>query len=233
MANAAASPRETQDPPTPTQIPRPPGVKDGPWTTLDTAAVDQALADARSLAQQRQKHGPVLLAASPAELQVLMTRAVSSAEQPDAPPVPAYRSKQLLDAMLKGARSVDDITTVPKTLRAALKAAGVRTGRSKVHHTVQAADGTRKYLLQLHDGFVVETVGIPSDRDGRLTACVSSQVGCPMRCTFCATGKGGYARNLAPHEIVDQVLTVQEQAGIRVSNVGVLGSVYALPTFHL
>jgi adenine C2-methylase RlmN of 23S rRNA A2503 and tRNA A37 len=45
-------------------------------------------------------------------------------------------------------------------------------------------------------------------------------VGCPMRCTFCATGKGGFARNLLPHEIVDQVLTVQEQFKTRVSNVG-------------
>lgn len=46
------------------------------------------------------------------------------------------------------------------------------------------------------------------------------QVGCPMRCSFCATGKGGFARNLAPHEIIDQVMTVQEQFGRRVSNVG-------------
>jgi hypothetical protein len=52
------------------------------------------------------------------------------------------------------------------------------------------------------------------------------QVGCPMRCTFCATGKGGYARNLLPHEIVDQVLAVQEEFGKRVSNVGV-------PRIHL
>jgi adenine C2-methylase RlmN of 23S rRNA A2503 and tRNA A37 len=58
-------------------------------------------------------------------------------------------------------------------------------------------------------------VGIPADDADRkrLTVCVSSQVGCPMRCTFCATGKGGFARNLLPHEIVDQVLTVQEQFG--------------------
>ena len=46
------------------------------------------------------------------------------------------------------------------------------------------------------------------------------QVGCPMRCTFCATGKGGFARNLAQHEIIDQVMTVQERMGARVSNVG-------------
>jgi 23S rRNA (adenine2503-C2)-methyltransferase len=71
--------------------------------------------------------------------------------------------------------------------------------------------------------------GIPTDESedgetrGRLTVCVSSQVGCPMRCTFCATGKGGFARNLQPHEIIDQVLTVQEKFGKRVSNIVFMG----------
>ena len=51
---------------------------------------------------------------------------------------------------------------------------------------------------------------------------LTTQVGCPMRCTFCATGKGGFARNLKAHEIVDQVMTVQERFGARVSNVGAL-----------
>ena len=51
---------------------------------------------------------------------------------------------------------------------------------------------------------------------------VCMQVGCPMRCTFCATGKGGFARNLQAHEIIDQVMTVQERFGTRVSNVGVI-----------
>jgi len=130
---------------------------------------------------------------------------------------------------------------VPKALRAALAARGWRTGRAAEHARVAAADGTRKLLLQLADGRLVEAVGIP-ERDAapsggagkqRLTACVSSQaraprrqrprhqrprsglpltgcggavpqVGCPMRCTFCATGKGGFARNLRTHEIIDQ-----------------------------
>ena len=76
---------------------------------------------------------------------------------------------------------------------------------------------------------MIETVGIPVEESedgetrGRLTVCVSSQVGCPMRCTFCATGKGGFARNLTPYEIVDQVLTVQEHFGRRVSNIVYMG----------
>lgn len=100
---------------------------------------------------------------------------------------------------------------------------GITTGRSRVIGSADSRDGTRKFLCQLADGRVVEAVGIPFT-DGakpRLTACISSQVGCPMRCTFCATGKGGFARNLQPHEIADQVLTVQEEFGQRVTNVGV------------
>jgi 23S rRNA (adenine2503-C2)-methyltransferase len=73
----------------------------------------------------------------------------------------------------------------------------------------------------LTDGEIVETVGIPSDK--RLTVCVSTQVGCPMACDFCATGKGGYKRNLTRAEIVDQVLTVQEDFQERVSNVVFMG----------
>ena len=76
-------------------------------------------------------------------------------------------------------------------------------------------------MLRLQDGNIIETVGIPSAK--RLTVCVSSQVGCPMACDFCATGKGGFIRNLATHEIVDQVLTVQEAFEQRVSNIVFMG----------
>ncbi|CAL8470309.1 g9851 [Coccomyxa elongata] len=138
---------------------------------------------------------------------------------------PAYRGKQLYDGLMHGAHSVEDITNVPSSWRQELVRQGVKTGRSKLFKEVRALDGTRKFLLQLHDGYLVETVGIPLDDTDkqRLTVCVSSQVGCPMRCTFCATGKGGFARNLRPHEIVDQVLTVQEHFGTRVSNIVYMG----------
>jgi 23S rRNA (adenine2503-C2)-methyltransferase len=113
---------------------------------------------------------------------------------------------------------------LPKTLRLAMVEKGITTGRSLVTSSVTATDGTRKFLCQLADGRIIEAVGIPSYDASRprLTACISSQVGCPMRCTFCATGKGGFARNLLAHEIADQVLTVQEAFGERVSNVGTL-----------
>ncbi|PAX52447.1 23S rRNA (adenine(2503)-C(2))-methyltransferase RlmN [Brunnivagina elsteri] len=133
---------------------------------------------------------------------------------------PAYRGKQLHDWIYnKGVRSLADISVFPKQWRSEL--AETPIGRSTEHLRSVASDGTIKYLLKLADGQIIETVGIPSDN--RLTVCVSTQVGCPMGCDFCATGKGGFKRNLATHEIVDQVLTVQEDFQRRVSNIVFMG----------
>jgi len=141
---------------------------------------------------------------------------------------PAYRGKQLYQWIYQqGARSLTEISVFPKQWRAAL--AEVSVGRSTLDYRSQANDGTIKYLLRLDDGQIIETVGIPAfsktagGQIDRLTVCVSSQVGCPMACDFCATGKGGYVRNLSVHEIVDQVLTVQEDFGQRVSNIVFMG----------
>ncbi|HEY9600395.1 MAG TPA: 23S rRNA (adenine(2503)-C(2))-methyltransferase RlmN [Allocoleopsis sp.] len=147
---------------------------------------------------------------------------------------PAYRGRQLHSWIYqKGARALADISVFPKQWREAL--VDVPIGRSVLHYRSQAPDGTVKYLLRLTDGHIIETVGIPTFARGgddsnrnpkskeRLTVCVSSQVGCPMACDFCATGKGGFIRNLARHEIVDQILTVQEDFGQRVSNVVFMG----------
>ncbi|PNW88753.1 hypothetical protein CHLRE_01g043000v5 [Chlamydomonas reinhardtii] len=197
----------------PTFVPRNPGISDGEWNARDKEMVTAAQQDAAEAVKPARldQHGTVILGRDTAELEELAARYGQ----------PRFRAKQLLEGVLQGARSVEDITTIPKEWRAQLLADGVRTGRSLLHHSVGDADGTRKFLLQLGDGRIVETVGIPTE--DRLTVCVSSQVGCPMRCTFCATGKGGFARNLAPHEIMDQVLTVQELYGRRVSNVVFMG----------
>ncbi|WP_017305266.1 23S rRNA (adenine(2503)-C(2))-methyltransferase RlmN [Spirulina subsalsa] len=133
---------------------------------------------------------------------------------------PRYRGKQLHQWLYqKGAHSLTEISVFPKAWREAQE--NVTIGRSTVHYRTVAPDGTRKYLLRLTDGLIIESVGIPSAK--RLTVCVSSQVGCPMACDFCATGKGGFTRNLHPHEIVDQVLTVQEDFQQRVSHVVFMG----------
>jgi 23S rRNA (adenine2503-C2)-methyltransferase len=147
---------------------------------------------------------------------------------------PAYRGRQLHQWIYqKGARSLSEITVFSKQWREAL--VDFPIGRSTLHYRSESPDGTVKYLLRMADGHIIETVGIPTFSRGgddstenpkskeRLTVCVSSQVGCPMACGFCATGKGGFIRNLARHEIVDQVLTVQEDFGQRVSNVVFMG----------
>lgn len=133
---------------------------------------------------------------------------------------PAYRGRQLHDWIYqKGVRSLLEISVFSKQWRSTL--AEVPIGRSTVHHRSVASDRTVKYLLKLADGQVVETVGIPTEK--RLTVCVSTQVGCPMACDFCATGKGGFSRNLASHEIIDQVLTVQADFERRVSHIVFMG----------
>lgn len=133
---------------------------------------------------------------------------------------PAYRGQQLYQWLYqKGAHSLTEITTFPKQWRQTL--ADYPVGRSALYQRNIAPDETRKYLLRLADEAIIETVGIPTAK--RLTTCVSTQVGCPMACNFCATGKGGFVRNLAAHEIVDQVLTVQEDFQRRVSHVVFMG----------
>ncbi len=133
---------------------------------------------------------------------------------------PAYRGKQLYQWIYQqGAKSLADITVFSKQWRESVKDTPI--GRSTIQHRAVSNDGAIKYLLQLQDGQIVEAVGIPTSK--RLTVCVSSQVGCAMACTFCATGKGGFMRHLYPHEIIDQVLTVQEDFQERVSHVVFMG----------
>lgn len=142
---------------------------------------------------------------------------------------PAFRAKQVIGWVYnKGVTSFDDMSNVPRVLREAL----VEHAPLHIPEIIDkqvSVDGARKYVLSLADGARVETVGIPSRdtaSDGaprRLTVCFSTQVGCPMACSFCATGKEGFTRNLLPGEMVQQVLTVQRDFGTRVSNVVAMG----------
>ncbi|MDZ8238820.1 MAG: 23S rRNA (adenine(2503)-C(2))-methyltransferase RlmN [Nostoc sp. ChiQUE01a] len=180
---------------------------------------------ATPLVSQVDSHNPVKSALLPPLLGATVAELTAWVQQQGQP---AYRGKQLHEWIYhKGVRSLCDISVFPKQWRA--EVAEIPIGRSTLHYRSVAPDGTVKYLLRLADGQIIETVGIPTlgERgDGpksRLTVCVSTQVGCPMACDFCATGKGGYKRNLARHEIVDQVLTVQEDFQQRVSNVVFMG----------
>ena len=142
---------------------------------------------------------------------------------------PAFRGRQLHEWIYEhGASDITAVTVLPKAWRERLAVAGPAAasssgliGRSRQLHRSLAADGTLKLLLATGDGLSLETVGIPSGE--RLTVCVSSQVGCPMACRFCATGKGGLQRSLALHEILDQVLSVREAMQRRPSHVVFMG----------
>ncbi|KAL2558202.1 Radical SAM superfamily protein [Forsythia ovata] len=138
-----------------------------------------------------------------------------------------YRGKQLHHLLYKRkVKEIQDFSHLPLPFRNELQEAGWKVGRSPIYKAVTAADGTIKLLVKLEDNRLVETVGIPVKDDKgsvRLTACVSSQVGCPLRCSFCATGKGGFSRNLKRHEIVEQVLAIEEVFKNRVTNVVFMG----------
>jgi len=121
--------------------------------------------------------------------------------------------------------SIDAMTDVPERVRAGLRAAGLHIGCPEVAREQASTDGfTRKFLLRLADGEVVETVLMFFT--GRATACVSTQAGCAMGCVFCATGQAGFRRQLTSGEIVAQVLHVArvlDGEGRRLRNVVLMG----------
>ena len=135
---------------------------------------------------------------------------------------PAFRGRQLHDWLYaKGARSFEAITVLPKSWRLSLQQRGITIGRLLEVNRAVAVDDTTKLLLATVDGETIESVGIPTQQ--RLTVCLSSQVGCPMACRFCASGKGGLQRSLATHAIVDQVLSLREAMDRRPSHVVFMG----------
>lgn len=135
-----------------------------------------------------------------------------------------FRAKQLTEwILIKGARSYDEMTNLPKALRDTLKNTYPLKRASIIERRV-SNDGTRKYVIKLADGCLVETVGMPSLKDDdHLSVCFSTQVGCAMACSFCATGKEGLSRNLSSIEMVEQIRIVQEDFNTRVSNVVSMG----------
>ncbi|MBC8510819.1 MAG: 23S rRNA (adenine(2503)-C(2))-methyltransferase RlmN [Cryomorphaceae bacterium] len=129
--------------------------------------------------------------------------------------LPKFRAKQIQEWLWKKkAVSFDEMTSLSKPMRD-LFATHFIINAVKIHKGERSIDGTIKYSLQLHDKLLVEGVLIPSKN--RLTACVSSQVGCSLACEFCATGTLKLARNLTAAEIYDQVFILNEEA---ISNFG-------------
>lgn len=136
---------------------------------------------------------------------------------------PAYRGRQLARWVYQGgAVSFAEMTDLPSALRSRLAEAARLTALTPLTSVRADAGDTVKYLVQLDDGATVETVFMRYD-DGRRSVCISTQVGCGMGCTFCATGLAGLTRSLAAAEIIDQVLLVQREQGTRVTNVVFMG----------
>ena len=117
-----------------------------------------------------------------------------------------YRARQLYDAVYRRRiTSFNAMTELPKTLRRILSDNAVVT-RTTIESEFLSSDGTRRFLLKLEDGSEAESVFMPEER--RDTICISSQVGCPLACTFCMTGVLGLKRNMTAGEIVSQVILV-------------------------
>lgn len=141
-----------------------------------------------------------------------------------------FRHKQIWNWLWhKGAGSFDEMTDIPSGLRERLKES-FTFNRGKIVAEAVSADKTAKFILQFAGGGRVECVLIPVP--GRITACISSQVGCPLGCTFCATGKMGFVRNLHYSEIVDEYLLLGKKAaelyggthyGSEISNIVMMG----------
>jgi len=117
---------------------------------------------------------------------------------------PAYRARQVWEWTARGVTGYDEMTNVPAPLRSAL-AETVPFSTLELADEARSRDGTVKALFRTADGHPVEAV-LMRYRDGRRSLCVSSQSGCPLTCTFCATGQMRFGRNLTPSEIVDQAL---------------------------
>jgi 23S rRNA (adenine2503-C2)-methyltransferase len=117
---------------------------------------------------------------------------------------PEYRRSQVWEWTARGAQSYDEMTNLPASLRAEL-AERVPFSSLELVREAHASDGTVKALFRTTDGHRLEAV-LMRYRDGRRSVCVSSQSGCPLTCTFCATGQMRFARNLTESEILDQAL---------------------------
>ena len=134
-----------------------------------------------------------------------------------------FRAKQIHNWIYsKSVSTIDEMTNLAKDFREELKQKTVVT-ESKIKVKQVSSDGTIKYLIEYPDGECVETVLMRFDNRANLTACVSSQVGCAVNCSFCATGKRGFIRNLTYQEIIEQVLTIQRDTGLKVTNIVFMG----------
>ena len=144
--------------------------------------------------------------------------------------LPSFRSRQILHWIYERyAQSLEEMTELSKKLREELAERAYISNLTLLNR-LTSHDGTEKFLFGLEDGETIESVLIPDEE--RLTLCISSQVGCAMGCVFCLTGKSGLKRNLGPHEIIDQVISVTRMIlPRRITNIVLMGMGEPLANF--
>ena len=150
---------------------------------------------------------------------------------------PAYRADQIGEWIYrKRARSFDEMTDLPHSLRERL-AKILTFGNLEPVRVLGSRDTTRKFLLRLSDGSLIESVLIPAspalygERSDRRTICISTQVGCAYGCKFCASGLEGFSRNLRSDEIVDQIITLERESREKIDNIVFMGMGEPLANF--
>ncbi len=134
--------------------------------------------------------------------------------------LPAFRAKQIYSALFR-VNDISEITTLSKDLRAKLSEKYQIGNLACAQKQVSKNDGTVKFLFSLSDGNYIESVFMKYKHGN--TLCISSQVGCAMGCTFCASTIGGKVRNLTAGEMIEQILAAEREMGERISNIVMMG----------
>jgi len=132
-----------------------------------------------------------------------------------------YRASQIFSWLVKGAADFSEMGNIPKNIKAVLEENAYITLPQIQTKLVSKIDGTVKYLFRLHDGECIESVFMRYEHGN--TLCISSQAGCRMGCTFCASTLNGLSRNLLPSEMTGQVIAAQKDLGEKVSNIVMMG----------
>lgn len=142
---------------------------------------------------------------------------------------PKFRAKQIYDWLYKNVTDFDHMRNIPADLKAFLKSSSYISVANIEKKLVSRYDKTVKYLFSFNDGECVESV-VMSYKHG-YSICISTQVGCKMGCTFCATGKSGFSRSLEPSEMLGQIEAAQRDLNIRISNIVLMGMGEPLDNF--
>ncbi len=143
---------------------------------------------------------------------------------------PKFRAKQIRQWLSKSVESFDEMINIPKNLRDFLTSSCYISVANIEKKLISRYDKTVKYLFSFFDGECIESV-LMSYKHG-WSICISTQIGCKMGCTFCATGRSGFSRSLAPSEMLAQIESAQKDMNIKISNVVLMGMGEPLDNFE-